>query len=96
MKYWSEALGQLFDSEEALKEAEQKHEDKQKERIVMHNKVMDALYRSKEAQKEYANLLSEYTKKYGAFIYSQNGNENVSTITTENIFDSPFFNLFKR
>lgn len=78
MKYYSEILEELFDNEEALQKAEQEHESKQKEKDIMYNKVVDALYRTKEAQKEYENLLDAYIKKYGSFVHSYNSNKNDS------------------
>ena len=72
MKYWSEILEELFDDEKALQEAEQEYENKQKERDIMHDRVVDAFERSEEARKEYEKLLDEYINKYGSFVYTRN------------------------
>ena len=76
MKYYSEILEELFDNEEALQKAEQEHESKQKEKDIMYNKVVDALYHTKEAQKEYEKILDEYIKKYGSFVYSHSNKKD--------------------
>ena len=39
MKYWSEILEKLFDDEKALQEAEQEHENKQKEKDIMYDPI---------------------------------------------------------
>lgn len=71
MKYYSEILDKLFDTEEILKQEEQEHESKQKERVIMYDKVVDALKRAEIAREEYEKLEEEYIKKYGSFIYAR-------------------------
>lgn len=79
MKYWSEILEKLFDDEKALQEAEQEHENKQKEKDIMYDRVVDALKRSEAAKKEYLDLRSEYVKKYGSFAYKYEKDINPNT-----------------
>ena len=69
MKYWSEVLEKLSDDENALQKAEEEYKNKQQEKDIMYDRVIDALKRSEEARKEYTDLKSEYIKKYGSFSY---------------------------
>lgn len=87
MKYWSEILEELFDDEKSLQKAEQEHESKQKERAIMHDRVVDAFKRSEAAREEYEKLQEEYIKKYGSFVDAYN---------EKNSFESyAFFTLSK-
>ena len=70
MKYYSEILDKLFDTEEILRQEEQEHESKQKEKDTMYDRVVDALKQADMAREEYEKLRDEYIKKYGTFIYA--------------------------
>jgi hypothetical protein len=72
MKYWSEILNELFDDEKSLQKAEQEYESKQKEKDIMHDRVIDAFKRSEAAREEYEKLQEEYINKYGSFVDAHN------------------------
>lgn len=96
MKYYSESLGKLFDTEKELTEAEttyqKEQEEKQKalekknaDRAEAAKKVEQALADLRDARKNYNEVLSEFCKKYGAFHYSFTGKDAES---------DPFGDLF--
>ncbi len=81
MRYWSDSLQSLFDSEEALVAAENKKKVEDEERHnaeireVMEKKklkveVDKARDAAEEANQYYQKLLIEYCKKYGAYEYT--------------------------
>lgn len=81
MKYYSEQLHKIFDSEEACvkaektfeeeerkkKEAEEKKANERKQRAA---EVEEAMKMANEAIKNYRELLTKFCKDYGAFHYS--------------------------
>lgn len=74
IRYESEVTGKLYDTEEALIEAEakvseakKKEEAKRKERAEAAKKVNAALDNAIEAQKEAQKVLKEFCDKYGTF-----------------------------
>lgn len=79
LKYYSEKLDKLFNSEEELvaaeAEVEQKENEKKKlmeERKERAKEVEDALQELSEARKRYYKLLQDFCKDYGYFHYSVN------------------------
>lgn len=78
MKYYSDELNKLFDSEKELMKAEKDHaaalkaEEEKKaavnaERAAAAKVVEEALKAYKDARDNYQNKLSEFCKKYGAY-----------------------------
>ena len=82
MKYYSEILNKMFDTEEALVDAENEAIDKelkaQKEKEerkakkdAAHAEVVAAMEEMKTAEKKYFNLLSAYNKEFGTFTHKK-------------------------
>ena len=95
MKYYSEALKRIFDTQEELVAEEEKVEAarlaKEKElneykeaRAAKAKEVEDAYAAATEATKAYRKVLQEFNTQYGAFHMS---------INTKNLFDA-FWSLF--
>lgn len=78
MKFYSENLDKLFDTEEALKQAEAALETKEQEKKRRTQELDAARRAAKEAEKKYAELLSSYCKDYGQYAYSASGSETGS------------------
>ncbi len=83
MKYYSEALKKLFDSEQELKTAEKEtalaeakkkelEEAKKQERAKDAEEVQNAFKKVKEAEDEYREKLQAFIKKHGYYHYSTN------------------------
>lgn len=100
MKFYSENLHKLFDSEKELKDAEFKakkekeaEEAKKKElvetRKVRAKEVDDARAAVYAAKKEYQKLLNAFIKDYGSYHASYSSND---LALIDDIFDC-FFNL---
>ena len=87
MKYYSEELNKLFDTEEELTEAELNLLVEKEEQEKAYQKVKEAKEEYESAMKRYHVLKDEYLKKYSSISFT--------TKVDSNIFDSPFFNLFK-
>ena len=103
MKYFSEKLNKLFDSEKELKEAEYKNEVKikaekeKKEKDAAERKTQTAEVESArkamvEARKAYADALEKFTKRWGSYHLSLTGEDAKCAIPT--LFDSLFENWF--
>lgn len=75
MKFYSENLDKLFDTEEALKQAEAALENKEQEKKRRTQELDAARQAAKGAEKKYAELLSRYCKDYGQYAYSSSGDE---------------------
>lgn len=99
MKYYSTVLKQLFDTEEALVEAEKKQDAiekakakaetlKKEARAKRAKEVEDALKEAEEARAKANKLLRDFTKDYGYFHMSY------STEDTDNL-ESNWDDLFK-
>ena len=99
MKYYSESLKKLFDSEEEALEAEKTAEKEAKEKKAMveirkkqraedAKEVEDALKKVKEAEDEYHEKLNDFIKKYGYFHYSSKDANDFPSIFS--VFE-PFF-----
>ena len=69
MKYYSENLDKLFDTEEALKQAEAAIENKEQEKQRRTGELDAARNAVKEAQKKYVTLLTQYYKDYAQCSY---------------------------
>lgn len=100
MKYYSETLNKLFDSEEAVKKAEalaiqeenkkkELEENKKKERAKDAKAVEEALKAVKTAEDEYYKKLNAFIKKYGYFHYTTNDAKDFTSVFS--LF-KPFFN----
>lgn len=82
LKYFSEKLNKLFDTEEELHKAEAEVEQKELEKLQLAEKrkerakeVESALKEAKNAQKHYIELLNAFCKDYGYFHYSWNSKD---------------------
>lgn len=69
MKFYSETLNKLFDTEEALKQAEAALQNKEQEKQRRTDELDAARNAAKEAQKKYVTLLTQYCKDYGQYSY---------------------------
>ena len=74
MKYYSETLNKLFDTEEEIMQAEKAYEEKnleekkaKEERKADSKKVSDAYKAYLEAGKKYEDELNTFIKKYGSY-----------------------------
>ena len=96
MKFYSETLNKLFNTEKELKEAEIAREAeiakkeaaekaKKTARALRAKEVEKALKVANDAQANAAKLLKEFTKDYGYFhtSYSANDEETAETIVSE-------------
>ena len=77
MRYYSDKLKKVFDTEELLKEAEAQEDEKleklkleKEERAAEAKIVEDAFRKANEAYKDARQKMDEFCKKYGAFHYS--------------------------
>ena len=69
MKYYSEALDKLFDTEAALNEAEAAVVIKEQEKRRRTEELDAARKIAEEAENKYAELLGRYCKDYGHYSY---------------------------
>lgn len=69
MKFYSETLNKLFDTEEALKQAEAALQNKEQEKKRRTEELDEARAVAKSAQKKYIDLLARYCKDYGQYSY---------------------------
>lgn len=101
MKYYSETLNKLFDSEAALNEAEsaQKKADAEKaaaeekknsERAAAAKRVEEAMKAASEATEKYHKELADFCDKYGTFHYSFKANNAEDRLTLPSLVDSFF------
>lgn len=74
MKYYSEKLGKLYDSEEELMEAEKKADEAKNKEAAMRKeraeaaKIVEEKYKEKvKAENEYFDVLNDFCKKYGTY-----------------------------
>ena len=99
MKYYSETLKKLFDSEDEAFEAEKTAEKEASEKKAMveirkkqrsedAKEVEEALKKLKQAEDEYHEKLNDFIKKYGYFHYSSNDTKDFPSIFS--VFE-PFF-----
>ena len=86
MKYYSEELDKLFDTQEELVEAELNLLVEKEEQEKAYQEVKQAKEEYESAMKRYHVLKDEYLKKYSSISF---------TTKVDNIFDSPFLNFFK-
>ena len=99
MKYYSEVTKKVYDTEEALKEAEVKEEEKlakvkleKEERATAAKEVEEAFKKANEAYKEARQKMDEFVKKYGSFHYSVTSSEVPATKSLfDYLFDSFWF-----
>lgn len=89
MKYYSEVLNKVFDTEKACSEAEAKYQaeveakkaaeaKKAETRKARAAEVEAAMKAAREARAKYDKLLQEFCKDYGAFHYSfTDGDEDI-------------------
>lgn len=100
MKYYSETLDKLFDSEKEVEEAEKLAieeeakkkeiaEVKRKERAEDAKEVENAFRAIKDAEEVYYKKLSEFIKKYGYYHYSS---KDVGDFPSVFSLFKPFFN----
>lgn len=83
MKYYSEDLQKLFDTQEALVKAEDEAKRKQESRETRAKEVQAAEKKAKEAVAEYSRLYNAFIKDYGSF-----------HVTRKSFWESPFDVLF--
>lgn len=99
MKYYSETLGKLFDSEKELEEAEtlaikeeaekkEKAEAARKERAEDAKAVEEALKAVKLAEDDYYEKLNAFIKKYGSYHYTSKDIKDFPSVFS--VFE-PFF-----
>ena len=69
MKYYSESLNKLFDTEAALNEAESAVANKEREKEQRTEELTAARKAAQEAEKKYIDLLGKYCKEYGTYSY---------------------------
>lgn len=74
MKYYSEKVKKLFETEDELTSAEAEYDEKHKQELVLKEErttaakeVEDAYKVANDAYKEYKNKLNEFIKKYGSY-----------------------------
>lgn len=80
MKYYSEILKKVFDSEQECVEAEAAEKQLTSERKKRAAEVEAARKELQEANTRYNKLLKEYCKDYGAFHYKLNDREDLKDI----------------
>ena len=81
MKFYSETLNKLFDTEEALKQAEAALQNKEQEKKRRTEELDEARAVAKNAQKKYIDLLARYCKDYGQYSYPAScGNIGISNL----------------
>ena len=95
MKFYSEKLNELFETEEACALAEKEHEEalaaeeaRKKEFSNARKEaanIIDEKYKAyHEAQKEYYEALKDFLKKYGSYHKTY---KNLDDLTIPNLFD---------
>lgn len=74
MKYYSEKLSKLYDSEEELREAEKKADEAKNKEAAMRKeraeaaKLVEEKYKEKvKAENEYLDTLNNFCKRYGTY-----------------------------
>lgn len=88
MKFYSETLNKVFDTEKACVEAEEKYRaeleakkaaeaKKAETRKARAAEVEEAMKAAREARAKYDKLLSEFCKDYGTFHYSFSGDDDI-------------------
>ncbi len=69
MRYYSDTLKKIFDTEEELAEAESKQSDKAAEQERRKKEVDNAQREAREAINRYSSLLESYCKDYSVYTY---------------------------
>lgn len=91
MKYYSELINKVFDTqaeceqaEEALVAKQKAEEEKQlalkNEREARSKEVVEAFKKAREAEAEAQKLLKEFVKDYGSFHMSYNGKSSIPSM----------------
>ena len=98
MKYYSDVTKQVYETVDALKEAEVKEEEKlakvkleKEERAAAAKEVEELFKKANEAYKEARHKMDEFCKKYGSFHYTITDSNLPATKT---LFDVLFDNLW--
>ena len=93
MRFYSDVTKQVYDTEELLKEAEEKEEQKlakvkleKEERAAEAKVVEEAFKNANEAYKEAQKKMNEFVQKYGSFHYSVTN----SNLPAKSLFDVLF------
>ena len=93
MRFYSDVTKQVYDTEESLKEAEEKEEQKlakvkleKEERAAEAKVVEEAFKKANEAYKEAQKKMNEFVQKYGSFHYSVTN----SNLPAKSLFDVLF------
>lgn len=74
MKFYSEILDELFNTQEELEKKEKEQEEKDHARELLYNSVISAAEARDKAQENFETLRNDYVKKYGAIaLGSENG-----------------------
>lgn len=92
MKYYSESLDKLFDTESALNEAEAAVVNKEKEKERRTEELTAARKAAQEAEKKYIDLLGKYCKDYGTYSYPASC-ENLGISDLSNILERIGFHV---
>ena len=87
MKYYSEELDELFDTEDELVKAELNRLVEKEEQEKAYQEVKQAKEEYESAMKRYRILKDEYLKKYSSISF---------TTKVDDILDSSFLNFFKQ
>lgn len=95
MKYYSEVVNKVFDTEDELKEAEKEHEEKHAAEIALKEErkqeaklVEEAFRKANEAYKEANEKMHAFAKKYGSYHLTLKD----SQLPTKSLFDLFFDN----
>lgn len=80
MKYYSEVLDKVFDSEKECMEAENAEKKKTDEREKRAEEVEVARKQAQEAKARYERLLERYCKDYGTFRYKLNDSHDINDL----------------
>lgn len=89
MKYYSESLKKIFDTQEELQEAENKAASKEQEQEHRRHEVEEAKDIAEEAWKRYLDLSEKYCKDYGSHACTRPAENSAKWH-----FSSPLLDLF--
>lgn len=91
MKYYSELLKEIFDTEDELRKAEEAkmYEDKEKNEMIKKLCIL-AEARDKMA-KEYNDYKDEYIEKYGSLVLTKKEDGSYEVSKTKFLTEFPFF-----
>lgn len=96
MKYYSEILKKLYDTKEALVEAEAEQTKAKADRAERAKEVTEALKAATEAQKKANQLMREFVKDYGSFKTTIKS-DDVEDFGLMDVFETdPFFSSLRK